>query len=142
MKKLLVLLVVALVSGVGCNKEAAQNPDKPPNAVADDKVGVVKVKEPDKDEKKLTPRKEEAAKVSPLYKTKPASFWIEQLKDRDASFRLEAVNALAEIAYADKRFVPDFVCLLKHEDGDVRNACGKALEKCRDCADSCLSAFE
>ena len=36
-------------------------------------------------------------KDAPLYKGKPASFWINQLKDRDVSFRFDAVNALREI---------------------------------------------
>ena len=38
------------------------------------------------------PSKDEA-----LYKGKPASFWLNQLKDKDVTFRLDAVNALQEI---------------------------------------------
>lgn len=65
-----------------------------------------------------------------LYKGKPASFWIRQLKDRDVSFRLEVVQALGEIG-PDAGGVIAALIAQAHKDKDegVRKAAGEALNK-------------
>lgn len=144
MKKALVLLVVALVSSLAGNvvllllmAKPAPNPEQNPGS-ASEKGG--RAEEPTKptdagqagkkDSPKVvteTPLKEIALEFT-VYKGKPFSFWVKQLEDRDSSFRREAVNAMAEIAAADRRFAPNVITLLKHKDQGVREACEEALK--------------
>jgi RNA polymerase sigma factor (sigma-70 family) len=54
-----------------------------------------------------------------LYRGKPPSFWLTQLKDRDASFRIEAVRVLGTIARDNKTVIPVLIESLKDRDRTV-----------------------
>lgn len=62
-----------------------------------------------------------------LYKGKPASFWIKQLKDRDVSFRLDAVKALREIGTEGEGVVLALVKTLADKEQTVREAALEAI---------------
>jgi HEAT repeat protein len=65
-----------------------------------------------------------------LYKGKPAAFWINQLKDRDVTFRLGAIQALAEIGPdADGAIGALISQAHKDKDESVRKAVTEALVK-------------
>lgn len=61
------------------------------------------------------------------YKGKPTSFWVKQLSDKDASFRLEAVKALKEIGPDEEGVVPALAKTLKDKDATVRDSALEAL---------------
>jgi formylglycine-generating enzyme required for sulfatase activity len=105
MNKLVVFLIAALLTNLGCNKESAKTPDK--GGVAEDNK----------------------AKDAPLYKGKPASFWIEQSKDKDASFRLEAVKALGEIGSDREDVISALALALEDKETEVRLCSVDALDK-------------
>ena len=131
MKKILFLLVLALLSSLGCNKETAQKPGQHVTVVADKNGGAdqKQVKMTDENEKKPAPPQVKTAKEDgPLYKGRPAISWIKQLQDKDVSFRLEAVKALAALATDDKLVLPDLISVLKDMDSQVRAAGEKALD--------------
>ncbi len=119
MKKLLVLLVVAMLSGVACNK----NPDKQV-IVVPDQGGIA--------EQKLVKQKDETlpignGKDEAIYKGKPTSFWIKQLRDSDPNFRLDAVNALREIGTDGDGVVLALVKTLADKEPTVRDAAREAI---------------
>lgn len=57
----------------------------------------------------------------PLYLGKPASFWLNQLQDSAPQFRLEAVEALGNLARKNKELVPVLVSLLTDDGGVSRD---------------------
>ncbi len=63
----------------------------------------------------------------PLYRGKPASFWLGQFKDSDPKFRAEAVTALGSIAPKDKRLIPVLVEALAEKDYGVASQAVAAL---------------
>lgn len=56
-----------------------------------------------------------------LYKGKPASFWIRQLKDRDVSSRLEAIKALREIGTEAEGVVPVILAAMNDTEKIVQD---------------------
>ena len=57
----------------------------------------------------------------PLYLGKPASFWLNQLQDSAPQFRLEALEALGNLARKNKELVPVLVSLLTDDGGVSRD---------------------
>ncbi|HWY86883.1 MAG TPA: sister chromatid cohesion protein PDS5, partial [Gemmataceae bacterium] len=62
--------------------------------------------------------KQASGDQGPFFGGKPASFWLEQLKDANPNFRVEAVKALGMIAQKDKELIPVLVAALKDQDAD------------------------
>jgi RNA polymerase sigma factor (sigma-70 family) len=62
-----------------------------------------------------------------LFRSKPASFWKKQLRDRDAKYRSEAVTALGGIAEVDHALIPTVLTTLRDKDHEVRNVAALAL---------------
>jgi RNA polymerase sigma factor (sigma-70 family) len=56
---------------------------------------------------------------APLYRGRPARVWLEQMKDADASFRLEAVKALGALVQQQKSLVPVLLAALNDKDREV-----------------------
>ncbi|MBI2805278.1 MAG: HEAT repeat domain-containing protein [Planctomycetes bacterium] len=58
----------------------------------------------------------------PTYRGKPVTFWLEQLKDADYRFRIEAIQALGAMAQRnktlvqEKKLIPVFLDMLKDQD--------------------------
>ncbi len=61
----------------------------------------------------------------PLYRAKPASFWLEQFKDADPAFRLEAVKALRNLAPKKPEVISTLVEALR--DAEVGHEAVSAL---------------
>src|SRR5204862_5216406 len=59
------------------------------------------------------------AEQGPLYRGRPARFWLEQLKDTHASFRLEAVKALGDLVQQAKSVVTLLLAALNDKDYTV-----------------------
>jgi HEAT repeat protein len=66
---------------------------------------------------KAPPQAESAKEQSPLYRGRPAAFWLEQFKDADPKFRGEALEALGMIARKDKRLIPVVADALRDTPG-------------------------
>jgi HEAT repeat protein/tRNA A-37 threonylcarbamoyl transferase component Bud32 len=67
------------------------------------------------------------AKDENFYQGKPASFWLNQLRDGDALYRAEAVKALGGIARVNKDYLPVLANSLKDTDDIAGYAASKAL---------------
>jgi hypothetical protein len=65
----------------------------------------------------------------PLYRGKPARFWIEQLKDNDSGFRETAVQALGTLATQNHDLVPHLMTALRDPSERVRHESILALER-------------
>jgi RNA polymerase sigma factor (sigma-70 family) len=52
----------------------------------------------------------------PLYRGRPVRFWMNQLKDADSQFRVEAVEALGSLARQDKELIRVVAGVLKDQD--------------------------
>lgn len=52
----------------------------------------------------------------PLYRSKPVSFWLEQLNDGDPKYRAEAVTALGSLAKRKKDLIPVLLETLKDNE--------------------------
>jgi len=63
----------------------------------------------------------------PLYRGRPARVWLEQMKDADASFRIEAVKAVGALAQRQKSLIPALVAALKDRDYSVADWASQAL---------------
>jgi len=63
----------------------------------------------------------------PLYRGKPASYWMGQFKDADPKLRVEALVALGNIAQKNKKLIPVLVDSLKDKDDKVGIVALKAL---------------
>lgn len=63
------------------------------------------------------------------YRGKSLGEWTIRAKDRNPQVRIEAASALGAIGPAAKPAIPVLTELLKDEDGEVRRAAAKALEK-------------
>lgn len=63
----------------------------------------------------------------PFYRGRPAHFWLEQLKDGDPSYRVDAVLALGVLAERQKSLVPVLVTALKDKEHNVRSTASNAL---------------
>ncbi len=63
----------------------------------------------------------------PLYRGKPASYWLDQFKDSDPKFRAEAVTALGSIAQKNKDVIPVLVEALADKDYAVGSQAVAAL---------------
>jgi len=63
----------------------------------------------------------------PLYRGRPARVWLEQLKDADASFRIEAVKAVGALAQRQKSLIPALVAALKDRDYSVADWASQVL---------------
>jgi RNA polymerase sigma factor (sigma-70 family) len=61
------------------------------------------------------------------FKGKALSYWLEQLRDRDATTRFEAVRALAAIGEVDPQVIPVLGATLKDRNSDVQLEAVKAL---------------
>jgi RNA polymerase sigma factor (sigma-70 family) len=61
------------------------------------------------------------------YRGKPASYWLEQLRDRDPVYRQGAVDALGAMAEEDHSVIPALVAALDDRVGPVRYAAMRAL---------------
>jgi uncharacterized protein (TIGR03067 family) len=61
------------------------------------------------------------------YGGKPASFWLQQLKDANPKFRVEAVGALGMIAQENKELIPVLVAALKDKAQGVGLKASRAL---------------
>lgn len=69
----------------------------------------------------------QADKDEVLYKGKPASFWMRQLKDRDVSYRLDAIKALKEIGTDGEGVAVALIGALADKDQAVKDAAIEAL---------------
>jgi HEAT repeat protein len=67
------------------------------------------------------------AGVEVHFKGKTLSYWLEQLRDRDAGTRIEAVHALAAIGEVDPQVIPVLAATLKDRNLEVRVEAVKAL---------------
>jgi RNA polymerase sigma factor (sigma-70 family) len=67
-----------------------------------------------------------------VFKGKPVTYWLEQLRDRDPDTRREALGPLGAIGTADARVVPALLGTLKDRAEDVRSAAIRALEQVAD----------
>jgi hypothetical protein len=65
--------------------------------------------------------------AEPLFRGKPARFWLEQLKDVDGHFRSQAVYALGVLARKNKTLIPALVASLKDTYEDAGSAASSAL---------------
>jgi hypothetical protein len=72
-------------------------------------------------------RPKSQAKQEAVYKSKPATFWLTQLKDKDVAFRLEAINALKEIGPESDDVVLALLAVLKDKDRKVQEAAAEAF---------------
>jgi hypothetical protein len=63
----------------------------------------------------------------PVFRGKPARFWLDQVKDGDPKFRAEAIEALGSLAEKNKKLIPVLVTALEDKDYFVRAAAPKAL---------------
>jgi HEAT repeat protein len=63
----------------------------------------------------------------PVYRGRAASFWLEQMKDGDPSYRVDAITALGALAHQQKTLMPALVSALKDKDYKVGTAASKAL---------------
>jgi HEAT repeat protein/tRNA A-37 threonylcarbamoyl transferase component Bud32 len=86
----------------------------------------------DRAKAKTTPRdsvlpKQASGQQGPLFGGKPASFWLEQLKDANPKFRAEAVGALGMIALENKELIPVLVAALKDKAQGVGLKASNAL---------------
>jgi RNA polymerase sigma factor (sigma-70 family) len=68
-----------------------------------------------------------AARQVVLYRGRPASFWIEQLKDGDPSYRAEAVKVLGIVSRNDRAAIAPLLASLKDQEEDVRLAATRSL---------------
>ena len=64
----------------------------------------------------------------PLYRGRPASVWLEQLKDADAKYRAEAVTALGALAENNKTLIPVLGGVLKDKSALVSSLAVGAVE--------------
>ena len=55
----------------------------------------------------------------PLYRDKPASFWLHKFKDADPKYRAEAMEALGHLAQRNKELIPVVMTGLKDDDDRV-----------------------
>ncbi len=69
----------------------------------------------------------QTAKDEDFYQGKPASFWLNQLRDGDAKFRLQAVVALGGIAQRNKDAIPILVEAMKDRDDGVGHQAALSL---------------
>lgn len=139
MKKLLVLLVIALTASlVGNvvllleregNKTVAQNATAQIASPSDkgDVADRKKAKETTVNEKQSTPPKGNTASERPLYKGRPVGFWIKQLQDKDTSFRQEALKALGEIGPDGEEAIPSLIQALEDGQDEIRSGAVRAL---------------
>jgi HEAT repeat protein len=67
------------------------------------------------------PREAAANDDGPLYLGKPASFWFNQFQDAAPQYRVEAVNALGNLAAKNKGLIPVIVSALKDDAGFTRD---------------------
>jgi RNA polymerase sigma factor (sigma-70 family) len=65
-----------------------------------------------------------------LYRGKPASFWLKQLKDKDMAFRSDALTALGAIGQEDRSVVPALVAALKDPEPGLGRQAISALAHC------------
>jgi len=70
---------------------------------------------------------ETPGEAGPLYRGKPANYWMGQFKDTDPKFRAEAVGALGFFARKNKEAIPLLVAYLKDKDGTVSKQASKTL---------------
>lgn len=63
----------------------------------------------------------------PVYRGRPARFWLEQIKDSDPSYRVESVIALGALAQQQKTLMPVLASALKDKDYKVGAAASKAM---------------
>ena len=71
--------------------------------------------------------KQASTDQGPLFAGKPASFWLYQLQDANPKFRVEAVEALGNIAQKNKDLIPVLVGALRDKDYQVGTMAVKAL---------------
>ena len=71
--------------------------------------------------------KQASGDQGPLFAGKPASFWLEQLKDANPKFRVEAVKALGMIAQKNNDMIPPLVGALKDREDSVARTASLAL---------------
>ncbi len=62
-----------------------------------------------------------------LFRGKPASFWIQALKDRDPAYRIDAVKAIGGIAEVDRSMIPILIASLKDRNPSVRYQAAESL---------------
>jgi len=67
------------------------------------------------------------ARTEVRFKAKPASFWIAQLQDRSAEYRVEAVQALGGIGEVDRSVIPVLVASLQDRNDGVCDAAVQAI---------------
>ena len=65
----------------------------------------------------------------PTYRGKPARFWLEQLRDTDSKFRIEALEALGNLASKNKDLIPVLVSALKEPNYKISSTAGKGLAR-------------
>lgn len=62
-----------------------------------------------------------------LFRGKPASFWVQALKDRDPAYRTDAVKALGGIAEVDRSMIPILIASLKDPGAGVASQAAESL---------------
>ena len=67
------------------------------------------------------------ASTEPLYRGKPAAYWLEQLKDGDPKFRVDAVEALGNIAQKNEELIPVVAGALSDKDYEVGSKAAEVL---------------
>ena len=118
MKNLLVLLIVSSLCSLGCGGAT----DKPTQTKAPAQADNRQAEAPKTDTQQKPEQKEEI-----LYKGKPATFWVRQLKDRDVASRLEAVKALREIGSEDEQVVPSLLATMNDKEKTVQDEAREAF---------------
>jgi tRNA A-37 threonylcarbamoyl transferase component Bud32 len=73
------------------------------------------------------PGKETSKEQGPMYRGKPAGFWLDQLKDADPKFRAEAVEVLGKLSQKNEDLIPVLVTALGDVDLKVGKEASKAL---------------
>jgi hypothetical protein len=71
--------------------------------------------------------KEASQEQGPLYRGKPTAFWLNQLKDADPNFRVEAVEVLGKLSQKNEELIPVLVTALDDVDLKVGKEASKAL---------------
>jgi RNA polymerase sigma factor (sigma-70 family) len=75
----------------------------------------------------LEEKSKEGERGEVLFRGKPAAYWVKALKDRDPSYRKEAVQALGGIGRVDRAIVPVLAGALKDDDGGVIEEAARGL---------------
>jgi HEAT repeat protein len=78
----------------------------------------------------------------PRYRTLPASYWLKQIRDRDAANRYHAAHALGEMGPAVDGAVPALINALNDPHTTVRWEAVKALAKLGPAARQASAALE